>query len=92
MVLPIIILIILSMILLIIYFYTCLNTQVKAHQQINIEANNSAQMFNIKKNNIKTSTHLGGAVSLILNKNIQCRTYVINNAKIKRLGEGLFND
>lgn len=92
MVLPIIILIILSMILLIIYFYACLNTQVKGHQQLIIEADQSTEMFSIKKNINETSTHLGGAVSLILHKEIKCRAYVIDHGKIKRLGEMINGD
>ncbi|MGF6376262.1 uncharacterized protein YpmS [Clostridiales Family XIII bacterium PM5-7] len=92
MVLPIIILIVLSLILLMIYVYACLNTQVKSHQQLIIEADHSSQMFTIKKNKQETSTHLGGFVSLIMNKEIESRAYVMHQAKIIRLGEMLDGD
>jgi len=87
MVLPILILIILSMILLIVYFFSALCSQTDLHRQILTEtAENDAAYAQIKKES-ETSSELKGAVNLHIGRKISAKGYVLHPADLLRAGE-----
>lgn len=87
MVLPILILTILSLILLIVYYFSCLNTQVDLHRQMIKDAMYCETIFETKTKKEETSSEIGGIISMIMNKEIEGRVYMINEANLIRLGE-----
>ena len=87
MVLPILILTILSLILLIVYYFACLDTQVNLHRQLVEDAMDSKAVFDIQNKTEETSSEIGGVISMIMSKKIEGRIYLINEADIIRAGE-----
>ncbi len=87
MVLPILILTILSLILLIVYYFACLNVQVDLHRQMVQDAMHSKSIFEIKNKKEETSSEIGGVISMIMNKQIEGKIYMINEADIIRAGD-----
>ncbi len=87
MVLPILILTILSLILLIVYYFACLNVQVDLHRQMVRDAMHSEPVFEIKNKKEETSSEIGGVISMIMSKQINGKIYMINEADIIRAGE-----
>lgn len=89
MVLPILILTILSLVLLIIYYFSCLNTQVDLHRQMIKESMYDKSIFEIQNKTKETSSEIGGVISIIMSKKIEGRIYIVNEADIIRAGEML---
>lgn len=89
MVLPILILTILSLILLLIYFFSCLSAQVKLHRQMTEESLASDAAFDTITKKTETSSEVGGAVDLLMRKETEGRLYVISGADMVRAGEVL---
>ncbi|MFR7989820.1 MAG: hypothetical protein ACLU5F_04415 [Anaerovoracaceae bacterium] len=87
MVLPVLILTVLSLILLLIYFFSCLSAQVELHGQMAEESIASEKTFDIIKKKTETSSKVGGAVDLILKKETEGRIYVVSGADIIRAGK-----
>ena len=87
MILPLLILTVLSMILLLIYFFTCLCTQVDLHGQLVREAMTPAPVFDIEKKKTETSSETGGIAELLLKTETEARIYVISGADMIRTGE-----
>ena len=87
MVLPILILTILSLILLIVYYFSCLNTQVSLHKQLIQDAMYSKAIFEIENKTEETSSEIGGVVSMVMSKKLAGRIYRINEADLIRAGE-----
>lgn len=87
MVLPILILTILSLILLMVYYFSCLNTQVDLHRQMIEDGMHVDTVFEIKTKKEETSSEIGGVISMIMSKEIEGRVYMINEANLIRLGE-----
>lgn len=88
-VLPVIILSILSMIMLMIFFFACLNTQMTVHQQLVEKALNSRSVMKVGTSEEYVSRGTGGVVTMILNKKVKGRCYLINEAEAIRLGEAV---
>lgn len=87
MVLPVLILTILSMILLILYFYLCLSTQTEVHRDLITEAAESGAAFRIIEKGAGASSEVGGILDMIMEKRIEGRMYVLNHGRILRAGE-----
>lgn len=87
MVLPILILTILSLILLIVYYFSCLNAQVDLHRQMVKDAMYSETVFEIQNKTKETSSEIGGVISMIMSKKLEGKIYMINEADIIRAGE-----
>ena len=89
MVLPILILCILSMILLMSYFYAGLRKQVSLHEK-NIDAGiSSSSIFKVVKMQDENDAVLKGLSRLTLNKEIYSRYYAFNEVKSIRLKEAI---
>ncbi|MGN0659304.1 MAG: hypothetical protein ACI4LA_06825 [Emergencia sp.] len=86
MVLPVLLLTILSLIMLMIYYYSCLQAQTQMHGQMLEEMLRSEAVFDIIKNKTETSSKMGGITGIILNRNLEGRLYVISEADIIRAG------
>lgn len=87
MVLPIMILTILSLILLMIYFYARLETQCELHRELIESAQNSSAVYTYIEDRKKTSSGLGGVTSMILTSECEDGIRVIDEAKIIRMGD-----
>lgn len=92
MVLPILLLTILSLIMLLIYFFSCLNAQTDMHRTLLKEQRQPVVIFDIKEKSTETSSKIGGAVSLIMHKEIKGRVYCIGEAGAIRLGAMAWDD
>lgn len=88
-VLPVIILAILSMIMLMIFFYACLNAQMEVHQKLVEKALNSRSVMNVGTFEKNVSRGTGGMVTMVMNKNVKGRCYLINEAEAIRLGDAV---
>lgn len=89
MVLPILILTVLSMIMLLIYFFSCLNTQADLHKELIAESLTSEASFDIIKKQSETSSKMGGLVGLVMHKEMNGKIYRIGKADVIRAGEML---
>lgn len=88
-VLPVLILTILSLILLIIFFFSCLQEQAAIHEEMLSYAAKSDKLFQIYRENAETSKQSRGIVNSMLHKEIVSRIYVINEADLIRAGDFL---
>lgn len=89
MVLPILILTILSLIMLMVYFFSCLNAQVDMHKEMVKESLTAPVVFDINEKSRETSSQMGGVVSLIMKKEIEGKMYEMKPADMIRAGEML---
>lgn len=89
MVLPILILTILSLILLMIYFFTCLQNQTDLHTEMIRHEQKSGKTFELYKKNVETSDGMEGLVHMLMKKQIKSSIYVFNEADFIRAGEML---
>ena len=87
MVLPVLILTILSMILLMLFFFSCLQAQTDMHREMLAYSANSEKTFQIHRQNTETSRHAGGIVDMLLHKAVDGRLYIINEADFIRAGD-----
>ena len=86
-VLPILILTILSLILLILYYYACLSCQVELHEDLISDTENRKAVFKVVEKRETVSSEVGGVISMIMQKEIAASTYVIGPADMIRAGE-----
>ena len=86
-VLPLIFLLMLSVILLIMYYYQCLQDQVRTHQILVDKCLSKTSVFRIVKESSSTEKRMRGAVSMMMIHGYSDRIYVINPANAVRLGE-----
>jgi hypothetical protein len=86
-VLPVIILTILSMIMLLLFFFACLTAQMEVHQKLVDKALKSHQVMAVSTCESRVGRGIGGAVSLVMEKNVSGRCYLINEAAAIGLGE-----
>ena len=91
-VLPIIILTILSMIMLMIFFFACLTTQMSVHQRLINKALKSDTILSISRSGETTGRKIGGVISMLMKKEISSRCYLINEVTAIRLGEAIHGD
>lgn len=84
---PIVILTVLSLIMLLIYFYSCLHTQIKVHNNLIEGYVMEETVFNVAKGADSTASHMGGIVSTFMKKEFAATYYEINEPRIIRLGE-----
>lgn len=87
MVLPVLILTILSMILLMLFFFTCLKNQTSMHQRMLDYSADSGKTFQLYKDHTETSRRSRGITAMLLHKDMEGRLYVINEADFIRAGE-----
>ncbi len=86
MVLPLLILIILSMILLTLFFYRSLEGQVRMHTELVDQNLQSRRMFQILKSETDQQMAMRGAVTETMVHKETGRSYVINAAPMIRIG------
>lgn len=91
-VLPIIILTVLSMIMLLIYFFACLSTQMDVHGRLVDKALSSKVVMGVHKENGETGKDIGGVISVVMHRDFHSRCYLINEAAMIRLGEEIHGD
>lgn len=87
MVLPVLLLTILSMILLMLFFFSCLQDQTDMHQEMLAYSTESEKTFQIYRQSAETSRHAGGIVDMLLHKDMGARLYIINEADFIRAGD-----
>lgn len=94
MVLPILILTILSLILLLIFYFSCLEGQINMHRDMLNERLLPPKLPIVKiKNETETSREMGGLVDIVMHKKVTGHAYHINAADLIRAGEMLdFDD
>lgn len=90
--LPIAILTIASMIMLMVYFFSCLDRQVDLHEGLIKKEGSEVTAIKIIKNKTETSERLGGLVSILMHKEIKGRVYAIRESLLIRTGEILYED
>jgi len=86
-VLPILILTILSMILLMIYYFSSLKEQTDVHQRLIDEADRSAAVFILKSEDAVYSQEVGGVISMMMHNEKSCHLWVISESDIIRAGD-----
>ena len=86
-VLPILILTILSLILLNLYYYACLNCQVELHGELISDTENRKAVFKVVEKRETVSSEVGGVISMIMQKEIAASAYAIGPADMIRAGE-----
>lgn len=90
-VLPIVILTIISMLMLLIYFFSCLNSQVDLHRELLAEISRQDYTYRIIQNKKETSKKTGGLVNIILHKDCVAEVYVIRESFLIRAGENIYD-
>lgn len=87
MVLPVLILTILSMILLMLFFFSCMQDQTDMHCRMLAHGAESGRTFQIYRDSVRTSRHAGGIVDMLLRRNTDGRLYIIDEADFIRAGD-----
>ncbi|MFC2662982.1 MAG: hypothetical protein ACFNYI_07560 [Eubacterium sp.] len=82
-VLPLVILAILSMILLLVYFYSCLQTQIDVHHVLLDRQEHCQKMYQVGS----TQKSMRGITKVVMHKESQGRYYLIRPAEIILIGE-----
>lgn len=88
-VLPVIILTILSMIMLLVFFFACLTTQMSVHQHLISKAVSAKTVIGVERYSKATSKHVGGVISILMKKDVSSSCYLINEVTAIRLGEAI---
>lgn len=86
-VLPVLILVILSLILLMVYFYHCLTSQTALHAELLTKSAQSDAVFKTLEQSRQVSEKLGGLSAVLMETCIKARCYVFAPAAILRTGE-----
>lgn len=86
-VLPILILTILSLLLLLVYAYTCLQNQTDLHTEMLQYVQDAEKPFEIYEKTTETSKGISGLAHILMNKKFADRVYVIRPADLMRAGE-----
>lgn len=86
-VLPILILTILSLILLVLYYYSCLNCQTELHAELLAQEQECKAVFRMIKERDAVSSQMDGMVSMLMHKEISGRIYAVSPADMIRAGE-----
>lgn len=84
-VMPIIILMVLSLILLIIHFFSCMNTQVEIHEKLINEADSMKVTYRRLSLEEEVSSKMGGLVTKVFDKRISAHYYEIREINLIRL-------
>ena len=87
-VIPVVILLILSMIIMLIYFYEGLHVQAKMHERLSQKAMNSKVIFHVENESKEVSTIMKGIGRGILRKEISGKCYMLNPSDAIRLKKG----
>lgn len=88
-VLPLLILIVLSLILLTMYFYSVLGMQTAVHHRLNLKDCDSKGVFQIISQSERLENQMGGATKIILKKDFKARCYHIKPVSVIRFGNKL---
>lgn len=86
-VIPLFILIVLSMISVMIYFFSYFESQIETHEALREIDNSKQYVFDIKNKEIETSTKTKGITQMILKRSSQSKRYIFNPVEAVRLGE-----
>ncbi len=84
---PIVILTIISMLMLLIYFFSCLNKQVDLHQKLLMEIRQQEYTCKVIQNKEETSKDTGGLVNIILHKECIAKVHAFRESFLIRTGE-----
>ncbi len=86
-VLPLVILVILSMILLLIYFYACLQTQIGVHKELLTRQETFTGVYKITKTSETTERTMRGITSIGMRHESRGRLYLLRPADAILVGE-----
>ncbi|MDD4377359.1 MAG: hypothetical protein PHH48_04335 [Eubacteriales bacterium] len=87
MVLPLIILLTLTMIMMIVYFYSVLDKQVVMHQQLNETVKNYDNAYYKISKTERKSIFIDGAIGEIFTTDIYGSRYIVNPVKLVKIGD-----
>ena len=88
-VIPLFILTVLGLILLMLFLYLSLGTQVNMHKNLVRQGEANKKVFTVVKAEEKESKKLQGIVGITMEKDIDGRYYGLNEARTVRIREGL---
>lgn len=86
-VLPILILIILSLIMLIMYYFSCLENQIKVHDSLLAETQAGDAFFRRREESYSTSSKMRGLISILMRKDGTASIYEMHPGDILRAGQ-----
>ncbi|MDY6037829.1 MAG: hypothetical protein SPI74_02340 [Eubacterium sp.] len=86
-VLPILILLIISMIGTMVFFYSCANKQMKLHKSSLAKTEETTLLFKKEKNIEETSSSISGVAKVLLKDDIYASIYLINETNLIRAGK-----
>lgn len=86
-IMPLIILIIVSLMTLMIFFYSCLQNQVKVHEALLEEAVKGTSAPGVLKKNETTSYKMKGITGMLMKKDKESRIYVFRESEVIRAGD-----
>lgn len=86
-VLPLLILMIVSMIYAMMFFYGHADRQMKLHEVSLDKAKTSSSLFKKEKYKVEDSSLISGAARILLRKDIYADIYLINEADLVRVGK-----
>ena len=86
-VLPVVILTIISMLMLMVYFFSCLNNQVSLHSELIAKQCEEETVLKTIKNTTETSDRTGGLVSVLMHRKTEGRVYALRESRLIRTGE-----
>lgn len=86
-VLPLLVLLIVSMIYAMMFFYSHADRQMKLHKVSLDKAKASSSLFKKEKYKVEDSSLISGAARVLLRKDINADIYLINEADLVRVGK-----
>ena len=86
-VLPLLVLLIVSMIYAMIFFFSHTDRQMKLHKASLDKAKTSSSLFKKEKYKVEDSSSISGAARVLLSKDIYADIYFINEADLVRAGK-----
>ena len=86
-VLPLVLLAILSMILLLIYFYSCLQTQIDVHHVLLDRQEHCRKLYQVSRASGSTEKSMRGLTKIVMHKESRARYYLIRPAEIVSIGK-----
>ncbi|MGN1382183.1 MAG: hypothetical protein ACI4W2_05125 [Eubacterium sp.] len=86
-VLPLVLLAILSMILLLVYFYTCLQTQIDLHHVLTDRQEHCRHVYQVSRASGSTQKSMRGLTKITMHKESQGRYYLMRPAEIILAGK-----
>lgn len=86
-VIPLVIFAILSMILLLVYFYSCLQTQIDVHHVLLDRQEHCRHVYQLSRASGSTQKSMRGITKIVMHKESRGRYYLIRPAEVILIGE-----